>query len=46
MTLTREKIDEAKNWLLQQRAVVHPGPIETIKLALDMAEARIPNEDR
>lgn len=39
--MTRECIAEAKRWLDEQRAVVHPGPIETIREALDMAEGAI-----
>ena len=45
MTLTREKIDEARCWLDQQRAIVHPGPIETVMLALDMAAANVRNNE-
>lgn len=38
---TTEQIVEAKNWLDEQRAVVHPGPIETIRRALALAEASV-----
>ena len=39
--MTREQITEARYWLDVQRAVVHPGPIETIREALDIAEGSI-----
>lgn len=37
--MTLAQIKEAKTWLETQRAVVHPGPIETIEEALNIAEA-------
>jgi len=36
--LTAKEIREARDWLEQQRAVVHPGPIETIRTALAYAD--------
>jgi hypothetical protein len=38
MTPLREDIEKAKEWLNNKRAVVHPGPIETIRFALSLAE--------
>jgi tRNA A58 N-methylase Trm61 len=39
-TPTIEQVEAAKTWLREQRAVVHPGPIETIEHALSVAEAQ------
>lgn len=41
MLLSLKEIREAKDWLQEQRSVVHPGPIETIQKALDGAEIAI-----
>lgn len=38
--LTKDQIREAQDWLHEQRAVVHPGPIETIREALQIAMAQ------
>lgn len=39
-TPTLEQVEAAKTWLHEQRAVVHPGPIETIEHALNVIEAQ------
>lgn len=39
--VTHEEIKKAQDWLNEQRCVVHPGPIETIRVALDMLSAHI-----
>jgi len=36
-----EDVAKAKAWLHEQRAVVHPGPIEVCKYALDVIEAQV-----
>jgi hypothetical protein len=45
MTPLREDIERAREWLSNQRAVVHPGPIETIQFALSLAEVVVAHRE-
>ena len=41
----RADIERAREWLSNQRAVVHPGPIETIQFALSLAEVVVAHRE-